>query len=465
MFKVATRVGPFGNAFVLPDQVISANNKTVETWFDDASADYLTWARQGGTLKEWQTLAALADGNTRLVLAMGLAFVGPLRLIAPIESIAVQLTGCGGTAKTTVGACASSVWGQRLSGGKPHPLGAGDAWNNTLNNLERVLATRSHTSLFLNEGHHVKPNDLVAAIFLISEGQGKGRYTEVRRWQWFVPLFSTSNESVAETLKKAGEPLDRAAFDRLIDVPLPQGEFGVFENLHGSATVGDFSRRLKAIYDANYGVVGRRYILRILQELAWDKAGLANWLDARRSYFIRVARKRSSRESRHERVIGHFATIYAALRLASRFNFFRLPTGSAQHALLACLGDHLRVTDGVEARIVTKSPAAQLRAYVRKKRATFVELDGEPLPKGHDPASCPGYVYRAAGRTWFGFPSSLIEHIVGDAAALKTLRRELDTLGVIKKAGGGKGGARYATKVQVGSERVYLYSVVATFFD
>jgi hypothetical protein len=39
-FKVATRVGPFGEFFVLPDQVLSARNKTVATSFDDALANY-----------------------------------------------------------------------------------------------------------------------------------------------------------------------------------------------------------------------------------------------------------------------------------------------------------------------------------------------------------------------------------------------------------------------------------------
>ena len=85
-----------------------------------------------------------------------------------------------------------------------------------------------------------------------------------------MPVFSSSNEFVVETLQKAGEPLDRAAFDRLLDVPLPQNGFGAYENLHGSTTMGDFSRRLKAIYDVNNGVVGRAYVLKILQELAED---------------------------------------------------------------------------------------------------------------------------------------------------------------------------------------------------
>jgi hypothetical protein len=101
----------------------------------------------------------------------------------------------------------SSIWGQRRLGGKPHPLGSGDAWNNTVANLERVLAARNHTFLYLDEAHLARPQDIVAAIFLISEGQGRGRYNEKRRWQWFVPVFSTSNPSVAEILAKAREPV------------------------------------------------------------------------------------------------------------------------------------------------------------------------------------------------------------------------------------------------------------------
>ena len=44
-FHVATRVGPFGKAFVLPDQVLSATEENFQTWFDDGLADYLSWAR------------------------------------------------------------------------------------------------------------------------------------------------------------------------------------------------------------------------------------------------------------------------------------------------------------------------------------------------------------------------------------------------------------------------------------
>ena len=464
-FEVATRVGPFGDAFVLPDTVISASNETLETCFDEDLQDYLSWGAEGGTLKEWKALEALAEGNSRLILAVGVAFVGPLRLITPIEPVAFQLTGEGGTGKTTIGAVASSVWGQRLLRGAPHPLCAGNSWKNTVNNLERVLATRNYTFVFLNEGHHVGARDLVAAIFMINEGQGKGRYTEACRWDWFLSLLGTSNDSVADILRAAGEPLARAAFDRLIDIPLPQRGFGAFENLHGSATVGDFHVRLQAIYDHHFGVVGRDYIFNILLQLAKDSAWLANWVQAQRAKFIRVARERVSVNPDHGRVISHFATVFAALRLAAHFGLFRLRRGSAGRALIKCLRDHLRVTASEIARVAAASPDALLKAYVQKHRTEFVALNGRRVPRGHDHAACPGYVYKASGRKWFGFRAPLLERVLGGRGARVALCRQLNSRGLIRKTSGGRDGSRFAIKVKVGEERQYLHSFDSSLFD
>jgi hypothetical protein len=451
---------------VLPDTVISASDETVETRFDDGLADYLSWGRESGTLEGWREFERLAVGNSRLILAVGVAFVGPLRLITPIEPVAFQLTGEGGTGKTTIGAVASSVWGQRLQLGRPHPLCAGDSLKNTVNNLERVLATRNYTFAFLNEGHHIGPRDLVDATFMICEGQGKGRYTEIRRWDWFLSLLGTSNDSVAETLWKAGEPLERAAFDRLIDIPLPQGGFGAFENLHRSASVGDFCfLRLKGIYDVNYGVVGRDYIFKILQDLAEDREELASWVQARREAFIRVATRSVSADPDHGRVIGHFATVYAALQLAADYELFCLPKNCGGRALLTCLRDHLRVTASEIARVAAASPQALLKAYVQQNRANFVELNGGVLPRGHVHAACPGYVYKAAGRKWFGFRAPMLEVVLGGRGARDALCRQLDLRGLIRKTTAGEDGPRYAIKVNIGKERESLQSFDSSLFD
>lgn len=128
---------------------------------------------------------------------------------------------------------------------------------------------------------------------------------------------------------------------------------------------------------------------------------------------------------------------------------------------MACLRDHLRVTDGATNRIVAQSPLSLLKTYVRENRDNFVNL--ARLPKGHDPATCAGYVYQAAGGDWFG--NAIVESVVGSRGALAGLRRQLDREGLIKKVGGGEDGDRFATKVTVGSKRVYLLSLDASIFD
>jgi hypothetical protein len=172
-----------------------------------------------------------------------------------------------------------------------------------------------------------------------------------------------------------------------------------------------------------------------------------------------------SDDSRHERVISHFATVYAALRLANRYGLLRLPRDGTRVALFGCLRDHLVVTAGVMDRLVAHSPLSLLQAYVQENRDNFVNLDSARLPKAHHRATCPGYIYQAAGRTWFAFPNAVVERIVGSRGALSALCHQLDTSGLIKKAGGGQDGDRFATKVKVGSRRVYLLSVDSNAFD
>ena len=112
--------------------------------------------------------------------------------------------------------------------------------------------------------------------------------------------------------------------------------------------------------------------------MAEDSGELASWLKARRSYFTRLGCKNVSADFRHARVISHFATVYAALRLANRYDLLRLPKEGVRDALLGCLRDHLMVTDGAADRIVARSPLSLLQAYVQKNRDNFVNLDGTP---------------------------------------------------------------------------------------
>jgi hypothetical protein len=181
-----------------------------------------------------------------------------------------------------------------------------------------------------------------------------------------------------------------------------------------------------------------------------------------------------SSNSDHERVIGHFSSIYAALRLARKYKLFVLEKETVQEALLTCLRDHLAFTDGTTT--ASLSPLEKLKAYVRENRSRFINLDKQELPKEHDHKTCPGYIYHSKGRTWIAFPENIFEQAVGGWAVRK-LKSELDDLGVIRKTGSkkrakkgsnedSKNSQRYAVKVGIAHNwREYCCVIDASFFD
>jgi putative DNA primase/helicase len=463
-FDVATRVGPFRDVFVLPDTIIGATEVDCEICLDDIPPGLLDWATTAGNATGWHELVSFAKGNSRFILSLGVMFSGPLNMILQTEPVAVQLLGEGGTGKSSVGIAASSVWGWRPNPDLADIYGSGDSWYTTGNNLDRVLAARNGTGLFLDETHLAPPLVVADGIFTIRGGQGKGRYNEDSRLSWFLPMVSTSNVSVADILSRAKRTVDRASLDRMSDVPLPEGDFGVFEDLHGFDSGAKLAVHIKALGAAHHGRVGRRYLLCILNSLADDPDELAAWVGERRDFFVERARERVGRNPDYQRVIGSFATLYAALCLAKAYGLLRLTHRDFAWALMKCLRDHLRVTGDAIARVAAASPDALLKAYVQQNRASFVELNSKPLPRGHVHAACPGYVHKAAGRTWFGFRAPMVERVLGGRGARDALCRQLDRLGLIRKTSGGRDGPRFVIKVKVGEEREYLQSFDPSLF-
>jgi uncharacterized protein (DUF927 family) len=62
-----------------------------------------------GTLDAWQRIAKLAIGNSRLMLALALAFAGPVASLLNVEPPSVQLVGMNGAGKSAILTAAGSV--------------------------------------------------------------------------------------------------------------------------------------------------------------------------------------------------------------------------------------------------------------------------------------------------------------------------------------------------------------------
>ena len=146
-FSVATRLGWHGGAFVYPSGDVIGDH-TFEVCLPNDVKGHGGKFCERGTLAGWQRLAALARGNTRLMMAMALAFVGPLGDLLKVEQVMVQLLGAVGSGKSAIAAAAGAMWGCNLD--LPLPTFS-ETWNNTVNKLDPIAALHHAMFLVLDE--------------------------------------------------------------------------------------------------------------------------------------------------------------------------------------------------------------------------------------------------------------------------------------------------------------------------
>src|SRR3954471_16466971 len=125
----------------------SGNGARLPDFKEDLEAKY----RCGGSLKGWQKIPKLAAGNSRFMLALALAFVGPIGDVLRVEQVAIQLFGDPGSGKTAVFIPAGSVWGLHTTSERAINHGFGETWKNTANNLDPIAVAHNHTLLPLEE--------------------------------------------------------------------------------------------------------------------------------------------------------------------------------------------------------------------------------------------------------------------------------------------------------------------------
>ncbi|PZR86389.1 MAG: hypothetical protein DLM68_09825 [Hyphomicrobiales bacterium] len=259
LFRVAEEIGLFDDCFILPDCTIPALPDKVEICLNDIPTDIISKYKTSGTPKGWLELAGYAVGNTRMLFAFALNFVGPVSAIWPREFVAFQFKADPSSGKGAIAAVCTSTWGwDPLLGMK---YGFGTNWNTTTNNLEFICKGYNHTILFLDETGVAgdkdsagKRVDFRKAIMRLDSQTVKGRMTDDGpRGVWNMPVLSTSNLSVLQMLEagKFGNEKDdvphRAYCDRLIDIPCPNVGYGMFEHVYDSKNNAKFSERLKKL--------------------------------------------------------------------------------------------------------------------------------------------------------------------------------------------------------------------------
>jgi putative DNA primase/helicase len=280
-----------------------------------------------GTLEGWREYVSLpCIGNSRLIIALCVAFTGPLLALIGADGFGLHLRGISSSGKSTALIAASSVAG----------VGVG-TWRATGNGLESTASSANDGLLILDELAEVSAFEAAPVVYMLGNGQGKARANRIgeagKRKTWRVAMLSSGEISLAQKIaetnpratSKAGQEV------RLIDIEADAGKgFGLFEAIPDGIKPGDFSDSLKASAKAHSGHAMRPFI----QALQSDQGHRARALHAQ--IHKAFAGQWPDIDGQASRVRDRFAMIATAGEYASEIGVTGWPAGEATKAAKTC---------------------------------------------------------------------------------------------------------------------------------
>ena len=132
------------SAFVFQNETVGSTGN--EPLILQTTSSLQTTQTALGTLEEWQEMAALCIGNSRLIFAVSTAFAPPLLLLLGMENGGIHFRGGSSSGKTTCLRAAASVWGG------PDYM---QQWRTTANGLEGNAVSHNDCLLCLDEIGHI----------------------------------------------------------------------------------------------------------------------------------------------------------------------------------------------------------------------------------------------------------------------------------------------------------------------
>jgi putative DNA primase/helicase len=207
--RCVPRVGWHGGQFVFPDEVYGSEQAEQVILQTECQRNPFTVQ---GSLVEWKNnVAALCEGNSRLVFAVSLALAAPLLEVAGQESGGIHFVGGSSTGKTTV----LQLAGTTAGGGGIN--GFIEQWRATDNGLEATAAMHCDCPLLLDEVGQASGKVAGEVAYMLANGQGKNRANRTGgnkpSLQWRTLFLSTGEITLSDKIKEdkfsramAGQP-------------------------------------------------------------------------------------------------------------------------------------------------------------------------------------------------------------------------------------------------------------------
>ena len=318
-----------------------------------------------GTQEEWRdSVGTLAQGNSRLMLALCAAFAPPLLHPCGLESGGFNFVGASSTGKTTALLAASSVWGRGSREG-----GYMSAWRSTSNGLESLAALHNDALLVLDEIGQAPAQTVSEAAYLLANGTGKNRSradgTAREALSWLLFVLSSGETGLAERIMETGGTARAGQMVRLLDVPADAGAgMGLFEDLRGHGDPSAFAAALQTSAASAYGTAARAFIRKI-QATGLDVIG-KQWREYRSAKLEDFAGKGADGQTK--RAAERFLLCILAGERAAEWGILPWPKGAATRAVWTCFRAWLEHRGG-------NGPAEDMA--IRAQALRFLEQHGQ----------------------------------------------------------------------------------------
>jgi len=362
-------------AFVLPDRAFGRGG---EEWIFEGESPAGNTYRSKGTLAQWRNeVACRCAGNSRLVLAVSIAFASPLLYLAGAESGGFHLRSNSSDGKTTALRVAGSV-----CGGHDYM----QRWRATSNGLEALAMQHCDAPLLLDELAQLDPREAGEVAYMLANGSGKtraGRTGGMRaRSDWRLLFLSAGEIGLAQHMAEVGKQAKAGQELRLAEIPADAGAgLGLFENLHGATGGAEFAKALNEATRKHHGSAWPAYLDRLVSE---PPEAITNAVQAGlRAFDKRYLSGDASGQAR--RVAGRFALVGVGGELATDWGITGWDAGEAMKAAGVCFAAWL-TNRGGEGNQEVRAMLGQVREFLRRYgESAFTDWERPSMKDSHAP--------------------------------------------------------------------------------
>lgn len=259
---LVSKLGWHSEAFVLPDSTIGTTDKPL--LFDSESVAPCKLSVSGSVLDWQQHVASYCSGNELALLAICIAFSGPLvGMLGLSENIGFHFYGDSSLGKSTLLNVACSVYG--------NPNEYRKTWRTTDNALEGIAATHSDMLLALDELNQVDPRIIDNVVYMLGNGKGKNRsgsdYKGQSSLSWQLAFISNGEKTLEQYLGETGKSVTGGMEMRFIAVYASPHEdeqtrkqLGIFNDSKGFAGGADLSDHFRKAVSKYHGSAFQEFI-------------------------------------------------------------------------------------------------------------------------------------------------------------------------------------------------------------